>query len=267
MDGWKESLSEDLQGSEMVKNAQSLESIVSNAVGLEKKLGRSLTVPGMDATPEEHQLYLEKVLKTTDKLSTIDNHDDILTKWGKPEDKADYKGDPDKEYSFDMDALRNEAAELGLTQDQFFNMVNGRQSALDTMNETNTNNLTADRQAVFEEWGASKADKLDNIEAYMELMGASESAKAALRENMSGADMKFFARASESIKGETIQAAKDKSNGATKYTPNEANEAISKLMASDAYRDSMHANHKQTLNRYYQLIDMSKGNQPKEYYL
>jgi hypothetical protein len=266
MDGWKESLSADLQGKPMVQNAASLEAIINNAIGLESKMGRSISIPGVDAAPEEHTLFLDKVLKTTDKLSTIDNKDDILKKWGRPDELAGYQGDPDKDYGFDMEAAKKEAFDLSLTQDQFFAMVNQRQTAVDGIIDTNKSATEADRATVFDEWGASKAEKLDNIDAFMDLMGFPDGTKTAVRENMTADQLRAFSKAAASVKGETIQAAKDKSTGADRLTPMEANQAIDKIMESPSFNSTMDPNHKNVMNRYYQLLDMAAGRQPQEYY-
>ena len=43
---WKSTLSEELQGKPIVQNAESLEALVNNTVGLESKMGRSIVKPG-----------------------------------------------------------------------------------------------------------------------------------------------------------------------------------------------------------------------------
>lgn len=266
MEGWKESLPAEMQESGIVKNAETFEDFAKKAIGADSMLGRSISIPGVDATPEERASFDEKVSKHSDTLGNLDNKDDVLKKWGRPDDKSGYKGDPDKEYTIDMEALQSEAFSLALTQDQFFEMANSRQSMIDGLTSDNKTALDADRESIFEEWGASKADKLDNIDAYMDLMGADDGMKKAVRENMTSAQLRFFSKAAASVKGESIQAAKDKSSGADAMTPAEANEALSKVKNGDAYFDVTHPNHKHARLRALQLTDMAQGRQPKSEY-
>jgi len=266
MEGWKESLPSELQEAGIVKNAESFEAFAKKAIGADSMLGRSISIPGVDATPEERAAFDEKVSKHSDTLGNINNKDDVLKKWGRPDEKEGYKGDPDKEYSIDMEALRQEAFDLALTQDQFFALANKRQSMLENLTNENKTALDADRQTIFDEWGAAKADNLDKIDALLDLMGADEGMKSAVHENMTSAQLRVFEKMANSVKGESIQAARDKNTGADMLNPAEANEALQKIMEGDAYFNASHPNHKHARLRALQLTDMAAGRQPKAEY-
>ncbi len=265
-DNWRESLSEEVRSKPMVENARDLNHLVEQAIGLESKMGRSLTIPLPDANQEEWGLFHEKALKNSDKLILMDNKDDIFTKLGKPEDKDGYKGDPDKEYSVDVEALKATAYDLNLSQDQFFNLLNGSQDNINQQLETGKTNNDAERATLYEEWGSTKANKLEAVDAMMDLFNFPEGVKNSIKSDMPAEVLSAMSRMAESVSGEKIQAAKDKSTGASLHTPAESNTLANKMMEHPAFRDRTHSEHKQVMQQYLGYIDMAAGRKPKERY-
>ncbi len=269
MEGWKESLSAEIQEKGIVKNAATFEDFVNKAIGADSMLGRSISIPGVDATTEEHTAFRDKVVRHSDSL--IDSTDRLGTmmKWGLPENKDGYQVDPDRTYSLNDDQmaqLKADAHGSAMTQEQFYANLHTIDDRIKSQGDEATTALDADRAAIFEEWGAGKADKLDAIDAYMNLMGADEGMKKAVRENMSAAQLAFFSKAAASVKGESIQAAKDKSSGADLLTPPEAETAIKKIMDGDAYFDASNPGYKHARHRVMQLNDMAAGRKPQNEY-
>lgn len=269
MEGWKESLSAEIQEKGIVKNAATFEDFVNKAIGADSMLGRSISIPGVDATPEEHTAFRDKVVKHSDSLVDSTDRLGTMMKWGLPESKDGYQVDPDRKYSINDEQiarLKGDAHDSAMTQEQFYKQLHTIDDRVKSQGDESQTALEADRAGIFEEWGASKADKLDAIDAYMDLMGADEGMKKAVRENMSAAQLKFFSKAAASVKGESIQAAKDKSTGADLMSPGEAEVAIKKIMDGDAYFDMTNPGHKHARHRVMQLNDMAAGRKPQDEY-
>lgn len=265
-DNWRDSLPQELRDKPIVANATDLTHLIQNTVDLESKMGRSLTIPLPDASADEWGLFHDKALKNSDKLVLMDNKDDIYTKLGKPEDKDGYKGDPDKEYSVDVDALKQTAFELNLSQEQFFDLLNGSQTKINKQLEDGKAKNDGERATLYEEWGAAKANKLEAVDAMMDLFNFPDSVKESIKGNMPAEVLNAMSRMAESISGEKIQAAHDKTSGASLYTPGEANALVTKTMAHEAFRDRMHPEHKQVMQQYFGYLDMAAGRKPKEKY-
>jgi hypothetical protein len=267
MSDWRESLSEEMRSKPIVANARDLNHLVEQTIGLESKMGRSLTIPQADSTPEEWALFNEKALKNSDKLVMMDNKDDLLTKMGKPADREGYKADPDKEYTIDVEAAKDQALALGLTQDQYFAMVNNAQDRVNAQGETNKAALDASRNALYEEWGAAKPGKLESIEGMMELFKFPEEARESMRNNMPADVLAAMARVAEGVSGEKITAANDRTQGKAIVTPAEAEGLINKYREHEAFTDKTHPQHKHNMNNYLAAIDMAAGRPPKPKYL
>ena len=264
---WRDSLPEELRNKPLIANAPDLTHLLTNAIDMESHMGRSLTIPLPDASTDEWTQFNDKALKHSKDLITMGNKDDILTKLGKPADKADYRGDPDKEYSIDVESMKDTAFDLGLTQDQFFNLVNGTQGRVNTQAETAQATLDTGLTELYGEWGAAKASKLEAIDAMMNLFDFPEATKESLKSNkMPPEVLNAMSRMAESISGESIQGAKDKTTAASMYTPGEANELATKMENHEAFRDKMHPEHKQVQQQYLGYLDMARGNKPKERY-
>ena len=198
-------------------------------MGFESKMGNSLTMPRADATAEERQLFDEKVLKLSDNLISLDNKDDLLTKLGKPADKEGYKADPDKEYTIDLESAKDQALALGLTQEQYYNMVNNAQDKVNSQGETNKADHNAAMDGLYEEWGAAKPDKLKAIEGALELFKAPEAMKEQFKAGNLNSDLvSMLSRMAEGISGEKITAANDRSQGRAVVTPGEAEDLVTK---------------------------------------
>jgi hypothetical protein len=267
MSEWREQLSEEYRDKPIIANARDLNHVVEQLVGLESKMGNSLTMPRADSTLEERQLFDEKVLKLSDNLVTLDNKDDLLAKLGKPVDREGYKPDPDKEYTIDVEAAKDQALALGLTQEQYFNMVNSAQDNVNKQGESNKAALDTARNEVYEQWGAAKGDKLDSIEGMMELFKFPDSVKESMRNDMPAEVLSAMARVAEGISGERLTAANDRSQGRAVVTPGEAEGLITKYQSHEAFKDRTHPQYKQVQNQYLAAIDMAAGRKPKEKYL
>lgn len=265
-DTWRDSLPEELRNKPLIANAPDLTHLLNNAIEMESHMGRSLTIPLPDAPADEWSMFHEKALKNSDKLVLMDNKDDIYTKLGKPGDKDGYKGDPDKDYSVDVDALKQTAFDLNLSQDQFYNLLNGSQSNLTKQLEDGKLKNDGERATLYDEWGATKANKLEAVDAMMDLFNFPDSVKESVKEGMPAEVLNAMSRMAESISGEKIQAAHDKSTGASMYTPSEANTLVTKTMEHEAFRDRMHPEHKQIMQQYFSYLDMAAGRKPKESY-
>ncbi len=263
---WRDSLPEELRNKPLIANAPDLTHLLNNAIDMESHMGRSLTIPLPDASGDEWSQFNEKALKHSKDLIIMGNKDDILTKLGKPGDKADYKGDPDKEYSIDVDGMKETAFDLGLTQDQFYSLLNGTQGRINTQTDTAKATLDTERAALYDEWGAAKGNKLEAIDAMMNLFNFPDATKESIKGNMPAEVLDAMSRMAESISGENIQAAKDKTSGASLYTPSEANALVTKTMEHEAFRDKMHPEHKQVQQQYLSYLDMAAGRKPKEHY-
>jgi hypothetical protein len=270
MEGWKESLSPEQQEKGIVKNAETFNDFVNKAIGGDSMLGRSITIPGVDATPEERTLFNDKVVKHSDSLVNGDDKLGTMMKWGLPESKDGYKVDPDREYSLTDDQIsrfKEDSHNAAMTQDQFYAQLNTIDDRSKSMSADGKAASEAEWLSLDAEWGASKGDKIDSINAMLDLMSAPDSIKDAVKNKTMDADsVRFLTKIMESVKGESIQAAKDKSSGADLLPPPQAYEARTVVMDSEAYRDASHPMHASAKLRHLQLTDMVAGKKPSNEY-
>jgi len=204
------------------------------------------------------------VVKHSEALINIDDRVGTMMKYGTPDTKEGYKVDPDREYSIsedDINRLKGDAHDSFMTQDQFYKQLHTIDERVKSQGDNAKTSLDADRNTVFEEWGASKAANLEDVQAYIDLMGFDVST-----DRLDAGQLRAFAKAANSTKGESIQAAKDKSSGADLMAPAEAEQAINAIMNGDAYFDATNPGHKHARHRVMQLNDMAAGRKPSNEY-
>ena len=149
-----------------------------------------------------------------------------------------------------------------MTKEQFYQMIGDADTELQANGEASKTALDADRKTIFDEWGAAKPEKLENIKAYIDLMGFDIDNTDVL----SASQLRAFGKAAASTSGESIQASKDKSSGVNILPPAQANELIGKIQANPAFKDKLDPLYKGLQQEYFKAIDMAAGRKPQEYY-
>ena len=149
-------LPEDIRSWEEVKNAKTPEDFYNQVANMRSRLGRSVTIPSEDAGAEDWQAFFnklpaEKVLPApTDEEST----EALFQKLGKPQEATGYNVPEGMKLPDDqVELMRQQAFEAGLTQSQFEKQIKKTAEAFETMTETQKLEFTEGMTKLSEEWG------------------------------------------------------------------------------------------------------------------
>jgi len=255
---WRQSLPESVQGWEETKNAQSAEAFYDNIGDMRSMIGRSLQIPGPDASVEVQQAYLQKVIDKSPQVMMrpdSENMDEFYNAMGRPEDSGAYQAPastdelPVNEQSLDM--FRQIAYDAGLSQSQFEQMSLGMSQA--TLNGQNASleARNGELTSLKGEWGMAydqniaiaekiKQDYFPHIE-----FAAGE---------LDPATLKSLHSLGKAMLGEGMQVVPEQGASGI-MTPAEAQHTINEIMGNKdhAYWSPSHPGHKAAIDRVLKL--------------
>jgi hypothetical protein len=176
--GWKDELSEDLQGS--VDKFNSVDDLLTSYQNLEKQQSNSFRLPGPDATAEDKAGSYQKLLERAPELMIRPNPDDDVqmkayrASIGVPDDIDGYEvGDVKMDDSL-VGELKQLAVNNHWTKDQWTGYL---KSMEDMQGQTQQNNDDARVRMGAElktEWGLAYDDRMKVVDNYLQEYGHRE---------------------------------------------------------------------------------------------
>ena len=261
---WYDLLPEDVRTWDEVKNSPDSDTFFKQMGDMRSMIGRSVQVPGPDASAEARQKYLEKVLEKTPEVMvrpSDDNMDEVYNSLGRPETHEKYEVPPmgDEVYidNDSVNAFRPIAHKAGLSQKQFAEIV---QEMTNNTNERSSQAMQEHQETMKElqkEWGAAydqnlriadkfRQDHFNHIQVPISEMGA--------------ADIRSMFTAGKAMLGEGVELTQEGGAQAI-MTPAEAEHTINEIMSNreHAYWNQNHPNHKAAVQRIIELQKLKRG--------
>lgn len=251
---WIGQLSEALQSSDSLKKFNSIDDLAQSYINLETMNGRSLRIPGPDASEGDRKSFTEKLIKEVPELmykpdvaNDPEAKEAYLATLGRPQ-KPDLYTDPEIEgvtpgENDDSGDFKELAFELGLTNDQYKGLV---EAVLE-------NNLTAqyeveaefgkDVQALRNEWGYAYGDRYRAAADIAVKTGAPDEVVDLFKQgNVHPNTIRWMFSLAKQFGGEGAEIIGQQGGSNIDNAPAEAQARISEIMGnkSHAYWDSGH---------------------------
>jgi hypothetical protein len=233
---WRESLGV-LKEAPWIAKAESPEKALQELQNAANMVGSSIRVPGPDVGEQDlsefHSRVMEKVpgLMAVPKLDDPDQVREILGKMGMPKEAENYQVPEGVEFDGDtLGKIKSQAHKEGLTQQQF-------QARVSAMHEEATGAQTQ-RQQFFDEqkallkgeWGAAYDERVNEIAAFLEQMGADPDDLEAVKSGEAKAGwMQALYRMSQLGDEPTGEARSQGDGGERKLTPMEAEAQLAEV--------------------------------------
>jgi len=238
---WKDTLPEELKTSPALQDVKDVAGLAKRFIDTQAMVGRSIRPVGADAPPEERLKMVNDLREKVPELVLLPDGDDEVAKaarevaWqrlGKPKEPKEYTPPKDMELTEEqLEALRKEAAEEGLTKAQFQARATRIASRLAEMAKSGKETVAALKR----ELGAAFDERTAAAAALAAKLGFPEQVVSQLK---SGAvDVATFKAFSAVVKGfgETREVAGQGGGGGGKSTPAEAIAQRAELMAREEY--------------------------------
>ncbi len=239
-----------------LSSTQDMEGVVKWAENANGMIGRSLQIPGEDASTESRQKFVQKVLSKAPELilkPNEDNMSDFYNSIGRPE-AADKYTPPELEgVEFDQSSLQAFAPiayESGLTNKQFQQIVGAMQQNQVQSQQQFEVDRGEGMQALKGEWGMAYDNHLAAAQAYVTKVLPSIGDVSALP----ASSVKELYEASKTIGAEGSPMTQE-SGASAVMTPAEAKEKIDEIMSNQehAYWNPAHPAHKAAVDKVLKL--------------
>ena len=264
---WRTSLPESVQTWEEVQTSQDADSFWNQLSNQRALIGRSVQVPGADASTEARQEYVQKMLEKTPEVilkPNEENMDDFYKAMGRPETADKYTPPQVEGMEFDETSLKAfaEVAIKGqLTDKQYqqiaIEMQQRHVQEYQAMEQQRTEGL----QGLKGEWGMAYEQHVNAAQAYVNKLLPSIGDV----NNLPASSIKELYNASQSI-GTEGTALTETSGDSAAITPQEAQEKISEIMKNSEHpaRNPRDPSHKAAMERLLDLQDYAKGRNPAD---
>ena len=211
------------------------------------KAGRTVTMLGDDATPEQRNEFYGK-------LGRPDNVDGYTFKLAEGADTAR------------LDAMRNKAHDLGITDSQFSGLAEADIDYLSTINQTNTDEAAISKAEaelqLKKEWGAAYELKVAGIEVAAQKLGFNDDQLSGLHKAMGPVEAMKFVDSLNTKMGDHKFESGDLVNSNHK-TPAQAETEMQELSMNrefmDAWLDRGHPGHKAAVEKKSTLARLASG--------
>lgn len=266
---WVEQVPEFARGWGEIDKAESMEALFNNFGEMRSHMGRSIKIPGEDASTEDMTTFHQKMMDKVPGLMQTPDMDDesvignLQAKMGKPESLDGYKAPEIEDVTFNDEQLadiKGLAHELGLTKKQFTKLAEkmGTQNAAQTSAAKDAN--ATEIKAIQEEWGLAAEAKYQATVNFAKQAGAPEALVEALTNKQVDAKTVFWL--SQLSKGVSEKSNMDfssnNSNGI--LSPAEAQEKIGEIL-----KNSEHPYHTGGEAAKRKMSDLIKLANPGEY--
>jgi len=175
---WRESLPEGVRDWGEAKSAKDADGFYKQLGDIRSRVGRSLTLPNQEATPEERSAFIAKLQDKVPELVLKPSEDDVegtnalLRSLGRPEDATGYQPPEiegvdynDPTVKANLESVREAAFEMGLTQKQFQAWVGKQTQTQLEMQNSAKSKLDEDHKGLLTEFGAAYDQKLSQADA------------------------------------------------------------------------------------------------------
>jgi|TARA_R110000803_G_scaffold49990_5_gene103900 hypothetical protein len=211
------------------------------------KAGRTVTMLGDDATPEQRNEFYGK-------LGRPDNVDGYTFKLAEGADTAR------------LDAMRNKAHDLGITDSQFSGLAEADIDYLSTINQTNIDEAAISKAEaelqLKKEWGAAYELKVAGIEVAAQKLGFNDDQLSGLHKAMGPVEAMKFVDSLNTKMGDHKFESGDLVNSNHK-TPAQAETEMQELSMNrefmDAWLDRGHPGHKAAVEKKSTLARLASG--------
>lgn len=252
-DQWIESLPEALRTAPFFKpgedgTARTVDQVMSDLTNAAQHMGNSLRFPGPDAGVDDVTSFQGKVLEKVPglmKVPDIDNADTmagIYDSLGRPKSLDDYKAPEVEGHSWegqDMGKMKARAHKLGMSQNQFNNMLS--EMATDNMASKGIRETeqTEQMSGLKTEWGDTFDNRMDAVKQLINGDATPPEFKKAIEAGTLPANtLRWLYKMADSVGGEggELKGQGKEQQGA--ITPNEAEAQISEIMNRPEYWDA-----------------------------
>ncbi len=233
---WRAGFPEDVLAWEEVKNAESQGDFLNWVSNARSRMGRSISIPSPEATPEEKQQAMQKAMKHYPELMLIpdvedsDGRSEMYTRLGTPEEATSYEVPEVEGITVEddrMSFLKNAAKKAGLTKDQFSGLVAEVLGADAQMMAEQRNVFDSQVGELKTEWGQAYEQRTDKTTRALEQFGLSpELAKKAAGDPSLARALHGMV---DALGSEVAQVATQTGDAGAALTPDEAQERFSDL--------------------------------------
>lgn len=245
---WRDGLG-DLKDDKGLADFKDIGGLAKAYLDTKADVGRSLRLPGPDASAEAKEAFNASLLEKVPGLTRIPGEDasdtdkaSFYTQMGKPKEPTGYTQPEDlpENLKEGMNALAKVAFDNDFTQAQFkqlaSNLVIDSKSSVENVDAA----FLAEQNKLKLDWGTALANKSQAILSLAEQTGAPESiVNAITNKQLDMATMKWMDGLVDSLSGEGGQMNfQGDGNGDGRVTPKEASSQIEEIMARDEYWDS-----------------------------
>lgn len=255
---WRDGIPEDIRASEALKDFKDVGALAKSYVETKALVGRSLRLPGPDASEADKKAFREELKKKVPTLIELPEDEkqfeevasQLWKRLGKPDDEKGYPAIKDLPEGVEVneDEIRQLAKGLGLTRKQYAQLVSGvvedRKKRVELESES--------RKALKKELGEAFDERLSAAAAAAKQLGYSDERVAQIQKGLvSVEDAKAWINVAKALGKESRDlGGGPESRGPGKLTPAEAREQIAEIYRnpdftnpqSPRYRDLVEKN-------------------------
>ncbi len=258
MSDWRQKLDGDLQAAPALKDVKDVNSLAKQFVDLQQHIGRSIRIPGEDASPEAKQAFYQDIITKTPDLMVKPNMEDekameaYYKSIGRPEESNAYELPEVEGMELEGDRitfLKSVAHKAGMTKKQFKGMMAEVLEADKNNMVTYKGQIQESRDVLKREWGeAFEGREQAVLTAAKNSNAPDEIVKVIEKGDMRGESLKWlYGLMSATAEGNNFA----NQHGATRTSPAEAEAEINEIMGDKKgpYWDSAHPAHKNTVDK------------------
>ena len=223
---WRAALPPDLQAAPALKDVKDVAGLAKRFVDTQSMVGASVRPPGPDASPAEKQAFREKMLSLDPDLAVVPAEERPV------KDAKAYKLDAVD--GVDLEALRSEAAEMGLSQAAAKKYVERRAAEAREL----SGQIVGIKAGLKSEFGAALDQALAEAGAAAEQVGAPQAVRDAIKNGTADKDtVRMFRNLAKSLGAQPREVATQERGAGAAITPAEAESRILEIMRNPAYLD------------------------------
>ena len=262
---WRKTLDGDLQAAPALKDVKDVNSLAKQFVDLQQHMGRSVRVPGEDASPESKQQFYQDIINKVPGVMIKPNEEDkdamdaFYSTIGRPKESSEYEM-PEIE---GMDALpedrvnflRSIAHEQGMSKKQFKGMLAKVLEADKYSMDAQKTKIEESRDRLKREWGEAYEGREQVVLTTAKNSNAPEEIVNAIEKGfMRGESLKWLYGLMSSGSESTNFASQ---HGATRMSPDEAEAQINEIMGDKKgpYWNAAHPGHAAAVKK---VIDLQR---------
>ena len=231
---------EDYKEDNTLKNFKSDIDFVKNFKENESFLGRSIRVPGEDATDESRAQFYEKLAKAANgKLMPVPDREDkeamesVYSSMGKPKESSEYslpEVDGVKLSDDQVNDFREVAHQLNLPKDGFKDMMTGIMAKEGERLEAERIQRDNGKKQLETEWGQAYDGKMERIYTVINQTGAPTDVVDAIKAGKMGPEsLKWLDAMAENLQGSKMEISGQAPTQQIGTTPAEAKEQAAEL--------------------------------------